>query len=101
MKREFPKSKIDKTNEIDISGNMENMELIQKVSQDEIEMTQTENDEEKGLVGEKKSAKIDISVDAVIELINRSLSEQYNINLKKFDVTNLIKYKRRVRADLI
>ena len=101
MKREFPKSKIDKTNEIDISGNMENIELIQKVSQDEIEMTQTENDEEKGLVGEKKSAKIDISVDAVIELINRSLSEQYNINLKKFDVTNLIKYKRRVRADLI
>ena len=100
MKKEFPNNKIDKLNEVDVSGNMENMELIQKNSQDDIEMTQTENDEEKNLVGDKKT-KVDISVDAVIELINRSLEEQYNINLSKFDVNNLIKYKRRVRADLI
>ena len=74
MKKEFPNNKIDKLNEVDVSGNMENMELIQKNSQDDIEMTQTENDEEKNLVGDKKT-KVDISVDAVIELINRSLEE--------------------------
>lgn len=101
VKKDFPHTNDRKENQIDVSGNMENIELIQKNSQEEIELTQTENDEERNLVGGNRSAKIEISVDAVIELINRSLSEQYNIDLQKFDVNHLIKYKRRVRADLI
>ena len=37
----------------------------------------------------------------VIELINRSLTDKYNVDLQKFDVSNLIENKRKVRLDLL
>lgn len=76
---------------------------MQKHTQDDIEMTYGihEQDEEKGLVTAGRERAPEVTVDAVVELIGRSLSEQYNVNLSKFDVETHIKYKRRVRADLI
>jgi len=66
---------------------MGGVELIQNESNDEINDTGGDHDEEKRLVKAQKDADhVDVTTEKIIKLIEKSLSSKYSIDLSKFNV---------------